>query len=112
MRTVYIQGASDDLIEVGSSDGVFDHEFNVFLEDKDYVVLVFSDDSVLNVTYDGCWRIEPNVIAKGTGYYKLYTAVRPEDDEYSDKVELWTNAENVTAIEYSKRRTYPRVLEN
>lgn len=82
---VIINGASDDLIEVG---GDISEEFAVYGETEDGVLVAFSNGTVLRVVYAaaGVWRITPVV----TGAGSLSIAPAPEGDEenYSDVAAL------------------------
>lgn len=83
MITVY--GASDDLVEI---DGDIREEFAcVDIGDEGGRHLGFSDGTVLHIDYTGgCWRIRREI--KGTAKYKRRPAVGPDDDNFSDRVEL------------------------
>lgn len=85
MDEIIIYGASDDLIEIDSTNFP-PEEFNV---DCDTIsVLAFSDGTLLRVRYDedGIWRFTPSVV----GSANVTTWQCPTDDEniYSDRVTL------------------------
>lgn len=82
---IRVYGSSDDLVEV---DGDIREEFNcIDIGDDGGRYLGFSDGTVLHVDYTGgCWRIRRE--AKGTARYKHRSAVGPDDDNYSDRIEL------------------------
>lgn len=84
MKSITINGASDDIIELG---GDMIEEFSP--EDtEEGGKLAFSDGTVLSVIYDkgGCWRI--NRLHKGTAGYVKKEADGADTENYSDVVTL------------------------
>lgn len=83
MKTIYISGASDDLIEI---DGDIREEFNHYDEGSPFY-LTFSDGTVLSINYnnDGFWRI--NRLTIGSAEYSKHEGMDEEND-YSDIVTL------------------------
>lgn len=83
MADVCIYVSSDGLIEV---DGDIQAEFDVNTEDEGNF-LIFSDGTVLSVTYtnEGIWRINPRVT--GAAYFDITFGTDPDDD-YTDKITL------------------------
>jgi hypothetical protein len=83
-RMIKIHGESDDLIEI---EGDIHQEFNIPLDDDESIILAFSDGTLLKIQFDGCWRIT-RIHAGLATYNKIYEAISPDDDKYSDEVEL------------------------
>lgn len=80
---IKVNGASDDLIEIG---GDISEEFNPDADSPSY--LGFSDGTLLQIEYtdDGIWRIQP--LRYGTAKYNKTEATAGDSDNYSDVVEL------------------------
>lgn len=81
MKKLIINGASDDLVEVG---GDFHEEFNPS-SDEDFLILV-SDGTVLKGSYNGTWRFVQHT--KGTATFNKVEAPEDDDDNYSDVVTI------------------------
>ena len=83
MKTVTVDGASDDLIEI---EGAIRDEISP--SDENPAKLAFSDGTVLSVAYDkdGCWRV--NRVAEGSAKMEKVDTEGPDTDNYSDRVTL------------------------
>lgn len=77
---VTIYGSSDDLIEL---EGRIYEEF--YPEDGKPSYLAFSDGTVLEISYNGFWRI--NRLREGSANYHKIEGTDPVED-YSDRVTL------------------------
>lgn len=86
-KSITIYGASDDLLEV---EGAISEEFGVYGEAKDdepfYVAV--SDGTLLEVRYDGCWRLAQ---AKAGSCAFSKTEGDPDGD-YTDRITLTGDA--------------------
>lgn len=82
MAEITVNGASDDLIEIG---GAIREEFTL-KEDEEGDLLAFSNGVVLRIRYtnDGVWRIEPLASRPGDEL-DIVPAVGEDDDNYSDE---------------------------
>lgn len=81
MATVTINGASDDLIEIG---GDISDEFSP--SDTDEFLVVASDGTALRGSYDGVWRFTTHT--SGSAKMSKVEAPKDDDDNYSDVVTL------------------------
>jgi hypothetical protein len=83
MARITIQGSSDDLVEIG---GDLAEEFSP--QDTDDFMVVVSDGTVLNGSYDdnGVWRF--TLHTSGTATMSKVEAPVDDDDNYSDVVTL------------------------
>lgn len=89
MSTIYVYGASDDLIEI---DGDVSEEFNVNFGDDKY--LIFSDGTCVRFEYDGDWTLS---LVRGGSFLICHNVIVdpfPEDfpteyhNDYSDLLVL------------------------
>jgi len=94
MDEMKIYGASDDLIEI---EGSLREEFSHMEENP--AVLSFSDGTLLEVRYDGIWRI--STLHKGSCEIEHDPNSISDDERYSDIVTLRGQIEWVAkGIEY------------
>lgn len=77
MKETTISGASDDIISI---DGQIEEEFYVNCDSVNYVSL--SDGTVIEVKYDGIWRLSP--VAVGDLFLRIICGT-DEDTDYTDK---------------------------
>lgn len=81
MKQISVRGASDDLIEI---EGDLSEE--IYYDEDGQNHLAFSDGTVLNICYDGCWRI--NIVIPGTAEVEKQFAEGEDSENYSDRIYL------------------------
>jgi hypothetical protein len=81
--SIVITGSSDDLIDI---EGDISEEFSHLPHDDGPAYLAFSDGTLLQVQYDGVWRI--TTLKKGACQFSKEEAEEADSDNYSDRVTL------------------------
>jgi hypothetical protein len=76
-----VYGASDNLIEVEGE--LFSGEINYPMKSDDHVTLVFSDGTILKLSFEDVWEIQ--MVHRGNLFNRIDKYSEDEDYIYSDK---------------------------
>lgn len=100
MPEITVNGASDDLIEIG---GAIREEFTL-QDDEGGDLLAFSNGVVLRIRYtdDGVWRIEPLS-------FQPHDALTAKGKEAQRKLKATWNAANVAVVREASRSRFERL---